>query len=94
MVHPVVDACSDGLGAVLLQQHGEEWRAVSYASRNLTEVERRYANTEKEALALVWACERFNLCMFTGENLNCMETDHKPLQCMHLLEVIEAISKD
>ena len=50
----VADAGSDGLGAVLLQLQDGEWRAVSYASRNLTEVERRYAQTEKEALALIW----------------------------------------
>ena len=30
-----------------------EWRAVSYVSRNLTEIGRRYYQTEKEALALV-----------------------------------------
>ena len=47
----VADAGPDGLGAVLLQFQEGEWRAVSCASRNLTEVERRYAQTEKEALA-------------------------------------------
>ena len=76
----VADAGPDGLGAVLLQLHGGEWRAVSYASRNLTEVERRYAQTEKEALALVWACERFNLYVY-GREFE-LETDHKPLECI------------
>ncbi|CAB4022188.1 Transposon Tf2-9 poly, partial [Paramuricea clavata] len=76
----VADAGPEGLGAVLLQLLGEEWRAVSYASRNLTEVERRYAQTEKEALALVWACERFNLYVY-GREFE-LETDHKPLQCI------------
>ena len=74
----VADAGPDGLGAILLQLHGGEWRAVSYASRNLTEVERRYAQTEKEALALVWACDRFNLCVYGHEYE--LETDHKPLE--------------
>ena len=73
----VADAGPDGLGAVLLQFQEGEWRAVSYASRNLTEVERRYAQTEKEALALVWACERFNLYVY-GRDFE-LETDHKPL---------------
>jgi transposase InsO family protein len=76
----IADAGPEGLGAVLLQLHGEEWRAISYASRNLTEVERRYAQTEKEALALVWACERFNLYVY-GREFE-LETDHKPLQCI------------
>ncbi|CAB4034836.1 Transposon Ty3-G Gag-Pol poly [Paramuricea clavata] len=74
------DAGPEGLGAVLLQLQGKEWRAVSYASRNLTEVERRYAQTEKEALALVWACERFNLYVY-GREFE-LETDHKLLQCI------------
>ena len=54
MTRRVADAGPDGLGAVLLQFQEGEWRAVSYTSRNLTEVERRYAQREKEALALVY----------------------------------------
>jgi len=65
---------------VLLQCQDGEWRAVSYASRNLTDVERRYSQTEKEALALVWSCERFNLYIF-GREFE-LETDHKPLECI------------
>ena len=49
----VADTGPEGLGAVLLQLQGDKWRAVSYASRNLYEVERRYAQTEKEELALM-----------------------------------------
>ena len=76
----VADAGSDGLGAALLQLQDGEWRAVSYASRNLTEVERRYTQTEKEVLALVWACERLNLYVY-GRKFE-LETDHKPLECI------------
>ena len=53
---------------------------MSYASRNLSEVERRYAQTEKEALALVWACERFHIYVYGREFQ--LETDHKPLECI------------
>ena len=73
----IADASPVGLGAVLAQEQGETWRAVSYASRSLTDVERRYSQTEKEALALVWACERFNMYP-SGRNFE-LETDHKPL---------------
>ena len=51
-----------GLGALLLQQQHGMWRVVSYASRNLTDVERRYSQTEKEALALVGHV-RGSICM-------------------------------
>ena len=74
----VGDAGPTGLGAVLLQQQHGMWRVVSYASRNLTDVERRYSQTENKALALVWACERFNLYVF-GREFE-LETDHKPLE--------------
>ena len=50
-----------GLGNVLVQEVNGQNRAVWYASRSLSDVERRYSQTEKEALALVWACERFSL---------------------------------
>lgn len=36
------DATKDGLGAVLLQSDGDEWKPVAYASRTKTDTERRY----------------------------------------------------
>ena len=57
----VTDASPVGLGAVLAQQQGSDYRVIMYASRTLTDVERRYSQTEKEALGLVWGCERFHM---------------------------------
>ena len=74
----VADASPVGLGAVLTQKQGETWRVISYASRSLTDVERRYSQTEKEALALVWACERFSMYV-SGQPFE-LEADHKPLE--------------
>ncbi|XP_060070509.1 uncharacterized protein K02A2.6-like [Ylistrum balloti] len=44
----------------LLQKHNTEWLPVAYASRALTDTESRYASIEREALAVVYACERFH----------------------------------
>ena len=72
------DASSFGLGAVLLQESSAgEWRPVAYASRSLSETERRYAQIEKEALAVTWSCEKFSDYIL-GSRFE-IETDHKPL---------------
>jgi len=61
----VANAGLEGIGAALLQLQGKRRRAVSYASRNLSDVERWYTQTEMEVLALVWACGRFNICVWS-----------------------------
>ena len=71
------DASSYGLGAVLLQKNDNNWEPVSYASRSMSETERRYAQIEKEALATTWACEKFATYVL-GMHFT-IETDHKPL---------------
>lgn len=49
------DASEKGLGATLVQ-HGQP---VAFALKTLTPTERRYAQIEKECLAIVFACQRF-----------------------------------
>ena len=73
------DASSYGLGAVVMQKHSPDghWRPVAYASRALSTAEQRYAQIEKEALAICWGCEKFNYHLAGREFV--VETDHKPL---------------
>ena len=53
-----------GLGAVLLQKHGDIWAPVTYASRSLSKSEQNYAQIEKEALAILFGCERFHVYLY------------------------------
>ena len=54
-----------------------QWKPVVYASRSLTPTEQKYAQIEKEALGITWACERFGEYLI-GMNFE-VQTDHKPL---------------
>ena len=69
------DAPETGLGAPLLQLQ----QSVSFASRALTQTETRYAQIEKELLAIVFACEKFDKYIFEPDVVT-VETDHKPLE--------------
>lgn len=74
----IADASPVGLGAVLVQYQENGPRIISYANRSLTSTEQKYAQTEKEALALVWAVERFHFFLF-GKVFELI-TDHKALE--------------
>ncbi|KAK3732551.1 hypothetical protein QZH41_017842, partial [Actinostola sp. cb2023] len=50
---------------------------IAYASRSLTETECKYAQIEKELLAVVFGCERFHQYIYAKEVT--VETDHRPL---------------
>ena len=68
------DASQSGLGAVLLQDD----QPVAYASRALTDAESRYAQIEKELLAIVFAFNKFHQYVYGKSVL--VESDHKPLE--------------
>lgn len=77
----ITDASPVGLGAVLVQEQDNERRIICYASRTLSDVEKRYSQTEKEALGIVWACERFHMYLHGTEFE--LHTDHKPLEFIY-----------
>ncbi|XP_051784491.1 uncharacterized protein K02A2.6-like [Erpetoichthys calabaricus] len=71
------DASDYGIGAVLTQHHGGFEKTVAFASRTLSECERQYSTIEKEALACVWATEKWRTYLWGRHFTLC--TDHCPL---------------
>ena len=73
-VNLYTDASKGGLGACLFQAD----HPVAYASRSLSPAEENYAQIEKELLAVVFACEKFNQYVYGREVV--VYSDHKPLE--------------
>ena len=67
------DASQYGLGSTL-RQHG---RPVHYANRALSRTEQTYAQIEKELLAIVFSCARFEHFIYSKQVT--VEIDHKSL---------------
>ena len=65
-----VDASQEALGAALVQDE----RIVAYASKSLTDTEKRYANIERELLACVFATEHFHNYIYGKPVI--IESDH------------------
>ncbi|KAI8513647.1 hypothetical protein Bbelb_079710 [Branchiostoma belcheri] len=74
----LVDASPAGLGAILYQKEKDGSTAIiAYASKSLTDVETRYSQTEREALAIAWGIQHFHLYLY-GTTFRVI-TDHMPL---------------
>lgn len=68
-----VDASQHGIGAVLLQNG----HPVEYASMTFNQTQIRYAQIEKELMAILYACERFHF--YIAAVPVTIQTDHRPL---------------
>lgn len=80
----ITDASPWAIGAVLAQRQKDETTGqmktvtIACASKSLTATERRYYQTHRELLAIVWAVEKFTFFLI-GTKFTVM-TDHDPLQ--------------
>ena len=72
-----VDTSSKGLGAILHQND----HPVAYTSRALMDTQQRYAQIEKEMLALIYGCTKFYNYIYGMPKVE-VESDHKPLEAI------------
>ena len=70
------DASEKGLGAALLQKG----QPIAFASRALTDAETRYAQIEKEMLAVVFSLQKFDQYVY-GRKTTVL-SDHRPLEAI------------
>ena len=54
---------------------------MAYASKTLTETQKKYAQIEKEMLGIVFGCSKFHDVIF-GKTVT-VETDHKPIEAIY-----------
>ena len=69
----------------------QERMPIAFASKSHTDTETRYANIERELLAIVFACQRFNMYVL-GRQFT-VESDHKPLEMIHQKSLASAPSR-
>ena len=71
------DGSGSAIGAILLQYHGDCAYPVAYASRKLTESERKFSTVERECLAIIFAVQKFSVYLIGSSFV--LEVDHRPL---------------
>ena len=69
---------NQGLSAGLLLRTPKGWQPVHCISRTLTDTEKRYSQTEKDALCVKWAKTRFSIYLLGAPKFDII-TAHKPL---------------
>ena len=82
------DASLRGLGAFLIQQHKGKDQPIAFASKSLMDAETRYANIERELLAIVFACQHFSTYLLGRSFV--AESDHKPLEMIAMKNLVNA----
>lgn len=80
------DSSQNGLGCCLLQ----DGKPIAFASRSLTETEKKYAQIEKETLAIKFAVRKFHKYIW-GRRIT-VQSDHLPLVSIFKKNICQIVS--
>ncbi|XP_035832796.1 uncharacterized protein LOC118481696 [Helianthus annuus] len=72
------DASDFAVGAVLGQRREKHFHPIYYASKTLNDAQENYTTTEKELLAVVFACDKFRSYLVLSKTI--IFTDHAALR--------------
>ena len=72
------DASDFAMGAVLGQRKEKIFRAIYYARKTFNEAQENYSTTEKEMLAIVFACEKYRPYILRSHVI--VHTDHAAIK--------------
>ena len=72
------DASDFAMGAVLGKKAENVFKAIYYASKTFNEAQENYSTTEKEMLAIVFACEKFRPYILGSHVI--IHTDHATIK--------------
>ena len=72
------DASDYAVGAILGQRVDKKLNVIQYASKTLDNAQRNYATTEKEFLAVVFACDKFR--PYIVDSKVTIHTDHTAIK--------------
>lgn len=75
----IADASPIGLGGILIEYDAKGPKVIAHGNKSLSDCEKPYCQTEKEALALVWGVEHFHMYLY-GKCQFDLITDHKSLE--------------
>ena len=85
-----IDASSEGLGALLEQNHGSlespQWHPTEYSSRALCDYEKRYVRIEKETLSIVFGVQSFHEHLY-GRKFTIIN-GHQPLKPIFSMSIV------
>ena len=71
-----------------MQKHNREDQPIAFTSKSFEDAETRYPNTERELLAIVFACQYFSTYLLGRSFI--AESDHKPLEMITMKNFVNA----